>query len=98
MQKTYGRDVTRFLTGSYHLEEYAELPAYAHSKQAYAILEQYRFGSIEDREYSIVKKGFEQSIKQTDPDHHHDTNASYINESQGIELQETFVGSNSNQQ
>ena len=32
MHRIYGRDVSRFLTGSYHLEEYAELPAYAHSK------------------------------------------------------------------
>jgi cytochrome b involved in lipid metabolism len=58
MHKIYGRDVSRFLTGSYHLEEYSDLPAYAHSKQAYAILERYKFGEIKDVEYSIVNKGF----------------------------------------
>ncbi len=54
MCKTYGRDVSRFLTGSYHLEEYSDLPAYAHSKQAFAILERFKFGEIKDEAYNIV--------------------------------------------
>jgi hypothetical protein len=93
MHKVYGRDVSRFLTGSYHLEEYSDLPAYTHSKQAFAILEKYKFGEIKDEGFNIVKKGF----KQTVTDHHqHTTHESYLNDT-GIELQETFVDGEGNQ-
>jgi len=40
--------------GCYMLEEYSTLPAYAHSPQAFALLESFKFGEIDNLTSSII--------------------------------------------
>lgn len=54
--KIYGRDVGRFITGSYHLEEYAHLPAYTHSPQTWSLLNRYKIGDINDDAFRICQR------------------------------------------
>ena len=79
MQKIYGREVGRFMYGSYHLEEFGTLPAYTHSHEAFAILESFKFGKIIDSKFTIVKsnkkKLFHRDFKLlTDPQNTGTTN------------------------
>ena len=55
VDKCRGRDVGRFMFGGYMLEPFSKIKGHIHSKNAMAILEEFKFGEINYDNHTIIQ-------------------------------------------